>query len=256
MTTFWWDNGATDFDRAAGKFRDPVVADIILKAAQGKTNSLADSTTDPSATTQTSSAFIYNKAGSAPSDLSATYILNGNTISSVRAPDGSTLRSGREISISGNTITWKAAYLGQYITASTPAGPVANFTISFSQGANLMTTLVNQGPSKLASNGSTASTPASDIVIPVTYGTQHQVAAVRGVLADGTCLFDTWTQYLGPLQQCYMTYSGQWDFDGASVTIRAAAVQAAIAAGQITTFTVDFFPRQPGNSANYTLTVA
>lgn len=255
MTTFWWDNGATDFDRAAGKFRDPVVADIILKASQGKTNSLADSTTDPTATSQVSNAFIYNNVGASPSDLSATYILNGNTISSVRAPDGTTLRSGREIAISGNVVTFKGSYLGQYIKPSTAAGPVANFTISFSQGASLTTTLINQGPSKLASSGSTASSSGSDIVIPVTYGSQHQVAAVRAVLADGTCLFDTWTVYLGPLQQCYMTYGGQWDFTGASVTIRAAAVQAVAAAGQTTTFTVDFFPRVPGNSANYTLTV-
>ena len=254
--TFWWDNGATDFDRTVGKFRDPVVADIIVKAAAGKTNSLADSTEDPSATTQVSYAFLYHTAGTAATGLTASYILNGNTVSSVRSPTGATLKNGADYTVSGGNVTFKAALIGQYIKTATKAGPVANFTLAFSQGASLTTTLVNLGKSTLGSTGSTVPAAAQDIIVPITYGTTHQVAAVQATLADGTCLVDTWTVYLPTLQQCRTTYGNQWDFDGASVTIKGAAVQAAITAGQTTTFNVEFFPRMPGNNATYTLTVA
>jgi endoglucanase len=254
-STFWWDNGATDFDRTTGKFRDPVVPKLIVKAAGGKANSLADSTEDASATSQVSSAELYHPAGTAPGDLTAAYILNGNTISSVRSPSGAVLKRGSDYSVSGSNVTFKESLISQYIDSSTSTGPVADFTVTFSKGAPLTATLVNLGESTLDSDGSTAVNTNQDLVIPVSYGSIPQVAAVRATLADGTCLFDTWTVYLPTLQQCRITYNGQWDFDAQSVIIRAASVQAAVAAGQTTTFVVEFFPRMPGNNATYTLTV-
>ncbi|KAK5109381.1 hypothetical protein LTR62_007047 [Meristemomyces frigidus] len=258
--TYWWDNGATDFDRGSGKFRDPVVKDIIVQAAQGKTNSLADSTEDESGLTQVSSAYLYHTAGKAPTpptDLTASYLLNGNTITSVRSPSGQTLSKGPDYTVTGGNVTFKAPLISKYITPHTPFGQVANFTILFSHGATLQTTLVKLGQSKLATNTSiaTASTATTDLRIPVTYATIPKVAAVQAKLADGTCLFDTWTVYLPAIQQCRSTYGNQWDYDGASVTISAAAVQAVVAAGQTTTFVVEFYPRMPGNSATFVMTL-
>ena len=80
-------------------------------------------------------------------------------------------------------------------------------------------------------------------------------AAVRALESDGTILFDDWTQYLGPLQQGRMTYSGQWDWDANSVILKAAVLDAVRSAGKDTTFTIDFYPREPSNSVNFTLTV-
>ncbi|KAK4555133.1 hypothetical protein LTR86_007899 [Recurvomyces mirabilis] len=261
--TFWWDNGATDFDRSVGKFRDPVVKDVIVQATQGKTNSLADSTEDGNSLTQVSDAFIYHTAATTttppppPTDLTATYILNGNTVSSVRSPTGQTLNKGPDYTVRGNNVTFKGPLIGRYITPKTALGPVANFTVNFSQGAALQVTLVNLGKSVLASNTSVATTATSgtDLRVPVTYNTIHQVAAVKATLPDGTCLVDTWTVYLPAIQQCRTTYGSQWDFDGASLTIKASAVAAVVAAGQTTTFVVEFYPRMPGNNATYTLTV-
>jgi len=51
------------------------------------------------------------------------------------------------------------------------------------------------------------------------------------------------------------TYSNQWTWDDSSVVLTAATVQAVQSAGQSVAFVFEFFPRTPGNSANYTLTV-
>jgi endoglucanase len=51
------------------------------------------------------------------------------------------------------------------------------------------------------------------------------------------------------------TYGSQWSFDSGHVTILAAAISAQIATGQSATFTFEFFPRVPGNSVSYTLTI-
>lgn len=80
-------------------------------------------------------------------------------------------------------------------------------------------------------------------------------AAVRALKSDGTILIDDWTQYLGPLQQGRLTYSGQWDWDTNSVILKAPVLDAVRSAGKDTTFTIDFYPREPSNSANFTLTV-
>lgn len=51
------------------------------------------------------------------------------------------------------------------------------------------------------------------------------------------------------------TFSGQWNWLGNNLVLTATTVDAVIAAGVDTTFTFDFYPRVPGNSLNYTLTV-
>jgi endoglucanase len=254
-STFWWDNGATDFDRTTGTFRDPVVPNIIVDAAKGEVNSLADSTEDTSAMSQVSDAYLYHTAGTAVADLTATYILNGNTVSMVHTASGTMLEKGTDYTVSGSNVTLKASLISQYIKTNTPAGPVANFTIYFTEGAALDLTLVNFSKSTLATKSSTAGNTNQNLVVPVTYGTIPKVAAVQATLADGTCLFDTWTIYLPEIQHCRATYSGQWDYDENSVTFTAASIQAAVTAGQTTTFVVEFFPRMPGNNATYTLTV-
>jgi len=51
------------------------------------------------------------------------------------------------------------------------------------------------------------------------------------------------------------TYNSQWNWDTDNVIITAAAVSAVQALGQDVIFTFEFYPRVPGNSVNYTLTV-
>lgn len=78
---------------------------------------------------------------------------------------------------------------------------------------------------------------------------------MRAVKSDGTYLVDDWTQYLGELQHGRMTYSGQWDWDDSHVILKSAVLDAVRTAGSTTTFTFEFYPREPSNIANYTLTV-
>ena len=97
----------------------------------------------------------------------------------------------------------------------------------------------------------------NDLYIPITYKGLAQVAAVQATTEDGTFLFDSWTQYLGPLQQGRATSGSQWNWDTSSVTILNSAVQAVAAAGVNTNFTVEFFPRLGNsgpNAVNITIT--
>ena len=51
------------------------------------------------------------------------------------------------------------------------------------------------------------------------------------------------------------TYSGQWDYTNTQVILKQAVIQAAVAAAQPVAITFEFYPRQPGNNATFTLTV-
>jgi endoglucanase len=46
---------------------------------------------------------------------------------------------------------------------------------------------------------------------------------------------------------------GSYDYDNSHVILKAAAIQAAVAANQPVLFTFEMYPRQPGNNATYTL---
>ncbi|KAK6424686.1 hypothetical protein LTR95_016348 [Oleoguttula sp. CCFEE 5521] len=255
FTTFLWDNSATELDRSVEEFRDPVAVDILMHAVAGKPNAVPDSTTDGSST-QTSSAFLYHKVGTNVTDQSLTYNFNGNTLSSVSAPNGNALKKGIDYTATGSSVTYKASLLSKYITATTVAGPVTSFTLKFSKGAPLTAQLVQWDVATLASNSSSAAVAAGgDLAIPITWKGINRPAAVQAVLPDGTCLVDTWTVYLPALQQCRSTYGNQWDFDSGHVIIKSGAIQAAVAVAQPVKFTFEFYPRQPGNNATYTLTV-
>ena len=78
-----WDNGLDHLDRNTGTWRDPVSLAIVDAVIRGERNSLPDSTTDPSATTQFSSAFVWNRAGEEVSDYELPWLFNGNTLVSI-----------------------------------------------------------------------------------------------------------------------------------------------------------------------------
>jgi endoglucanase len=54
---------------------------------------------------------------------------------------------------------------------------------------------------------------------------------------------------------CIQTYNSQWNWDANNLIITAAAVSVVQALGEDVIFTFEFYPRIPGNSVNYTLTV-
>ncbi|KAI0453620.1 putative cellulase [Xylaria acuta] len=249
-----WDNGLDHFDRNTKKWKDPQSLEILLNAAKGISNSLADYTTDASATEQSSSAYVFHKVGDDVTDQKISISLNGNTLKSIATEEGTVLDPSADYTASGGDITFPSSFLSTYFSSSGTLGSKVNLTISFSAGATAAVNFVQWDLPKLGLTSSKA-VAGADLRIPITWAGVNQPAAVKMLRKDGVYLFDDWTQYLGPLQAAYGTYSGQWNWDGGDLILTAATVDAVIAAGVATTFTFDFFPRVPGNSLNYTLTV-
>ncbi|KAJ4286290.1 hypothetical protein N0V90_013324 [Kalmusia sp. IMI 367209] len=251
--TVLWDNGADHLDRATHQWRDPTALAILTNAAAGKTNSLPDSTTDGSATTQSSSAYVYHKAGAAVTDATVPYLFNGNTLSSIKnAKTGTALTRGTDYSTSSSAITLTSAYLKTIIT-STTTGSLLNLTLTFSSGAPTTLNILQYATPTLGSTTAKLPATSADLSIPITWKGQNRPAAVKAIKSDAGILIDDWTQYLGPLQQGRLTYSGQWDWDANNVY--APVLDAVRSAGKTTTFTFEFYPREPENVANFTLTV-
>ncbi|KAK0727720.1 glycoside hydrolase superfamily [Lasiosphaeria miniovina] len=258
ITTMLWDNGLDNLARESGEWRDHIAVDIITSTVKGVNNSLADSTVDASATSQTSSAYIFNKVGSALADQTLSFLLNGNTFKSL-AVGGVALRSGEDYTISGSSVTFKGGFLTNYLSANAVPGTKANVTVEFSAGAPSQVELVQWDVPALASYSSAAkSVPTgSDLWVPIVWKGLHKVAAVAISTSDGAYLVDDWTKWLPPLQQGRGTFNSQWNFDFDHFTITSQAVSAVIAAGKNATFTIEFYPRRAGNenSVEYTLTV-
>ncbi|KAF2476416.1 endoglucanase B [Lindgomyces ingoldianus] len=251
-----WDNGADFLNRATHQWRDTVAMDIMTNASKGIANALPDSTTDGSVTSQSSSAYIYHKLNTSITDQTLPFLLNGNSFKSATlASTGKSLVSGTDYSISGSSITFKSTFLSTILTPTTPTGSIANLTLTFSTGASLLVNILSYSTPTISPTSSALPSVSADLLIPITWAGQNRPAAVKAVKSDGTFLVDDWTQYLGPLQQGRMTYSGQWDWDGSHVVLKAAVLDAVRSAGKSTVFTIEFYPRVEGNSVNYTLTV-
>ncbi|KAJ2986148.1 hypothetical protein NUW58_g5164 [Xylaria curta] len=248
-----WDNGLDHFDRDTKKWKDPQSLEILLNAAAGVSNSLSDYTTDASATEQSSSAYVFHKVGDDVTDQKISISLNGNTLKSIATDEGAELDASTDYAASGGDIIFKSSFLSTYLSSEVPGSKV-NLTLTFSAGATAAVNVVQWDLPKLRSTSSKAVAGAA-LRVPVTWAGIHQPAAVKMLRNDGVFLFDDWTRYLGPLQAAYGTFSGQWNWDGGDIILTQMTVDAVIAAGVATTFTFDFFPRVPGNSLNYTLTV-
>ncbi|KAF2007244.1 glycoside hydrolase family 5 protein [Amniculicola lignicola CBS 123094] len=254
-----WDNGADSLNRATHQWRDTVLMDIISNAARGISNALPESTTDGAATKQESSAYVYHKANTSITATTLPFQFNGNTLVSASLASSRTpLTKGKDYTTSGETVTFSAPFLTsvlQPIGART--GSIANVTLKFSAGANLLVNILQYNTPTLGATSSklSAATPATDLLIPITWAGQNRPAAVKATKADGGYLLDDWTQWLPVLQQGRITYGGQWDWDGSNVVLKAAVVDAVKAAGMDTVFRVEFYPREEGNWVEYTLRV-
>lgn len=253
-----WDNGLDNLDRPAGVWRDPTSLRLIINVAStGVVNSLPDGTTDDAAstaTTQTSSAYVFQRVGAPTTGQALPYLFNGNAVTSIT--QGNVTLTSSDYSANSSHILLTEPLLSRYFAANATAGSKANLTIAFSGGAVPMPLqLVMWDTPVLGSTTSVANTSSGDLPIPITYKGLPAVAAVRLTALNGTGLVDTWTQYLGPLQQERATYSNQWNFDAQHVIVTADAIKTVVASGQPAVFTFEFYPRTPGNTVNYTLTV-
>lgn len=198
-----WDNGLDHLDRNANTWRDPNSISMITKSTASSANSLPDSTEDSSATSQWSSAYIFHQYGTDVVAQSLPFIFNGNTLTSISDSTGSTLTSGTDYSVSGANITFSASYLSKKLSSMTAPGIIANLTLTFSGGQSKPVVQIVQWktPTLSSTSAAASSVSGSDLSIPITWGGVPRVAAVKAMTTSGAYLVDTWTVYLGPLQQ-------------------------------------------------------
>lgn len=198
-----WDNGLDQLDRNANTWRDPNSISMITKSTASSANSLPDSTEDSSATSQWSSAYIFHQYGTDVVAQSLPFIFNGNTLTSISDSTGSTLTSGTDYSVSGANITFSASYLSKKLSSTTAPGIIANLTLTFSGGQSSPVVQIVQWktPTLSSTSAVASSVSGSDLSIPITWGGVPRVAAVKAMTTSGVYLVDTWTVYLGPLQQ-------------------------------------------------------
>ncbi|KAL2846655.1 glycoside hydrolase superfamily [Aspergillus pseudoustus] len=259
IATVMWDNGADQLDRTTGEWRDPVTPEIVVGTTEETLNSLPDSTEDASATEQSSSAYLFHRAGTQVAAQTLPYLFNGNTLVSITDSAGTVLTSGSDYSVSGENIIFSATYLATKYNSSTATGVVDTLTVKFDGGASSpIIEIVQWNKPVLGSTSASASAVSgADLSIPITWNGLETVAAVKALTTSGVYLFDDWTQWLGPLQQARATYSNHYNWGEDNVILTSTAIDAVVAAGQTTVFTFEFYPRVAGgvNTANFTLTV-
>lgn len=195
-----WDNGDAYLDRATGTWREPELMDIIKRSIKLENNSLSDSTTDILATTQSSSAYVFHKVGDELTDETVNFLLNGNTVASIIAADGTPLTESTDYTVSEGNVTLASSFLSQYISETAETGSKTNLTVTFSAGANATVEIVQWDTPVLGSTSSEA-VSGSDLVIPITWNGLPQLVAVKMIRSDGQYLFFQWTEWYGELQQ-------------------------------------------------------
>jgi endoglucanase len=239
-----WDNGADHFNRSADTWNDPVVIDIWFDAIFGENNTLADSTTDPTALTQFSSAYIFHEVGTPVVAETATYLLNGNHFLSIETAAGVRLNPSQYSFSSNGTLTLSASYLSTLYTSTSAPGVLETLTLCFSEGSSLSLTIVQYGlpvVSQTTWNITTQLATGLDLWIPITWAGLPEPAAVKAILADGTYMVDTWTVYLPPLQQACWT-EGDWSWNAGgqdNFVVTQAGLGVMQASGEDVTLTVE-----------------
>lgn len=151
-------------------------------------NTLVDSTTDASATSQNTSAYIFHKVGDPVVAQSATYLLNGNTLTSVKNSAGTTLTTS-QYSMSSRTLTF-SIYLSTLYSSTSAPGIKETLTLTFSAGTPLTLQVVQYATPTMPISTFKIDT-STDLRMSITYAGLPVVVAVKAVLADGTFPADT-----------------------------------------------------------------
>ncbi|KAF4624659.1 hypothetical protein G7Y89_g13512 [Cudoniella acicularis] len=185
-STLLWDNGNDEFNRSVNSWKDPVAMNLLFTAVKGENNTLADSTVDPAAASQFSSAYLFHKVGDAVVDQSATYLLNGNSLRDIKTSSGRKLnKQDYAFSAAGN-LTLSSSYLSTLFSPSSAAGTKETLTLTFSSGAPLTLSIIQYTTpiiSQTTFNLTTLST-ANDLHVPIQYQGLPEIAAVKAIVND------------------------------------------------------------------------
>lgn len=206
-----WDTGNDHLDRNARTWRDPTGIQLHFNALLGNTNSLPDSTIDPSATSQFTSAFAFHKAGEPVEDIVLPFALNGHSVQSI-STESLALTEGTHYSVSGEDIVLSSSFLGQYFATESTYGVMATLTVAFSEGPNIPIQLVQWGVPTLPVSSAEISS-ATNIDVVVNWNSIGKPATMAAFKSDGTPLLDEWTVGSPPLQQGRTTFGGAWNWN-------------------------------------------
>lgn len=128
-------------------------------------NSLPESTTDPSATSQSSSAYLFHAIGAPVTGQSVSYILNGNSLASIQNSAGTSLTASQYTFSSSGVLTLSMAYLLTLYDASSTARIKDTLTLQVSKGANLSLQIVQYGTPTVDATSYTSQ--ITDMKIPI-----------------------------------------------------------------------------------------
>lgn len=174
--------------------------DVLFSAVAGKADALADSTVDPAAGSQNSSAYLWHRVGEVVGDVQVPYLLNGNTLKGITDSKGRKLSSTDYSLDAKGILTLRKAYLESILSSTTKAGPVTSLTLAFTPGVSLTLQVIQFSKPTVPSTSSSYSLAAldanSDLHVPVAYQGLNKIAAIKAVKDDGTYLADDWTVYL------------------------------------------------------------
>ncbi|KRF41893.1 cellulase family glycosylhydrolase [Paenibacillus sp. Soil787] len=174
VTHMLWDNGS-QFNRTTYQWSDPDIYNIIKQSLTGR-SSTAD--TD----------LIFLKSGVTVTDASLALNLNGNSFVSLKNGT-TTLKSGRDYTLSGSTLSVKASYLSKL--ASGALGEKAVLTANFNSGPAWKIHVRYYNTPVLQS----ASGATSSFAIPTAFN-GDQLATMEAVYAaGGNAGPQNWTSY-------------------------------------------------------------
>jgi endoglucanase len=199
FTMMLWDASIHFVVDSPEPWQDPTALDILMHAAKGEKNVLAESTVDGSALEQWSSAYLFHRVGEPVTNISLPFIWNGRRLILIKSSSDPQPNYYRK----ENNITFTADYLSTLFPEDAAPGLKANISLTFSGGARLHLQAVQWDTPQPAMtdfvvNAENANT---DLRIPIEYKGLAKLATVKARMYNSTYLFDDWTQWLGPLQQ-------------------------------------------------------
>lgn len=174
ITHMLWDNGQ-HFNRSTFQWNDPELYNVIKSSLTGRSSTAA---TDQ----------IFIKQGASVTDASIALNLNGNSFVSLKNGN-STLKSGRDYTLSGSTLTVKASYLSKLTTGGT--GEKAVLTAQFSAGANWSIHVLYYNTPVLQN----ASGTTSGFVIPTAFNGDRLATMEAVYAAGGNAGPQNWTSF-------------------------------------------------------------
>jgi endoglucanase len=200
-----WDASGSFAPDTSTPYGDPTAMDVIISAAKGVQNALADSTEDENAPSFWSSAQLFQKQGDPIRATGLPMLFNGHTLLSISISNGTcngTLRVGTDYAIDGQNVTFTQSFMQTLFPTTAEPGLRATMVFKFDGGAAplIIPAYLWARPTLAVNQVTITNTSAqNDLWVPVTYRGMPEVAMVVAQEDNGQYLVDSWTEWLPPM---------------------------------------------------------